>query len=127
MVSSQSLEKIREALKEILELNKEIKALLLAHSDGAPITSTLSSEEESLVLSAILATLAALNRKIVNYIPLNKFVYSTSRFEEGGIFITPVDGEYLLLVYYSKNAKLGILMRDIELLKKKLKKLLASL
>jgi len=124
MVSNKNTEKIKAVLKEFLELNKDIKALLLAHSDGTPITSTLTSEEESLVLSAILATLTALNRKIVNYIPLSKFIYSTSRFEEGGIFITTFDGEYLLLVYYSKNAKLGLLMRDIELLKRKLKGLL---
>lgn len=127
MISKERIEKIRNVLKEIIDLNKNIKALLLAHLDGSPITSTLTSEEESLILSAILATLTALNQKIVNYIPLKKFIYSTSKFEEGGIFITTVESQYLLLVYYSKTAKLGILMRDVELLKRKLKSVLAQI
>lgn len=116
--------KIRKILNELIEADTELKALLLAYMDGTPIASTLSSSTEMSVLAAILATLAALNRKIINYLPLKDFKYSTSKFEEGGIFITPIAQKYFLLVYFSKNAKLGIVLRDIELLKKKLSEIL---
>ncbi len=118
---------IQEILQSLLKRNQYIRFALLSSVEGMPIAYASSKwgfDDAEVNIAAASAVLLATSFKTATMYGLGDLDGLIMEAQNGRVFILPIDDSKLLTVFFSKNAPLNILKRDLDYTKRKIKEVI---
>ena len=119
-----------EAGKKVLEdLIKVpgVEAAVLSTFDGLPLTSTLSSMELEEKIAALTAVLTEVASRTLRELNKGESDWTITYSKDGsGILLTDIKSVGYLSIVFSKNTRLGIVLHEARIAKRKLSQIFSS-
>ena len=113
--------KVQEILRSLLEDNPDVLGSALISNDGLVMASSLSESIDQDILSAIFTALESIAQRACRQMKFGAMDKLVLLAEKGGAIICPFKKEYLLVLIRGE-AKLGIILMDVDQAIERLKK-----
>ncbi|MFX1449337.1 MAG: GTP-binding protein [Promethearchaeota archaeon] len=115
---------INKLLENYLNINDEIKATVVVDNDGLVVASTLKSDLEELVMSALTAHMQTLSERIKQEADSGYFKNLTLEMEKQKFIFNEAGPSFLLLTVVDKEASTDIIVKYAQIVSEKIAKVL---
>ena len=126
-IAEEKLVEVLKVLQELIQINPDIKGVIIASMEGFPIASYPEDifREEARVSAAIAAIFATSERNALDLV--NEHVnYIAIKTSNRYIILRLAEEDHIIAVITDEKARLGMLLRDLSVASEKLKKIFQS-
>jgi len=107
-------DKIKKILKELKENNPDVESVVLSGPDGIVIDAILPSDEDPLLMSALVASILMMSKKSVEKVKKGLLKRVLIEGEEGSILVIQTKNNSILGCVLKKKAKIGLAMIELK-------------
>ena len=107
-------DKIKKILKELKENNPDVESVVLSGPDGIVIDAILPSDEDPLLMSALVASILMMSKKSVEKVKKGLLRRVLIEGEEGSILVIQTKNNSILGCVLKKKAKIGLAMIELK-------------
>ena len=113
-MSTANTDKIKEILKELKENNPDVESVVLSGPDGIVIDAILPSDEDPLLMSALVASILMMSKKSVEKVKKGLLKRVLIEGEEGSILVIQTKNNSILGCVLKEKAKIGLAMIELK-------------
>ncbi|MCD6484338.1 MAG: roadblock/LC7 domain-containing protein [Candidatus Odinarchaeota archaeon] len=107
-------DKIKKILKKLKENNPDLESVVLSGPDGIVIDAILPSDEDPLLMSALVASILMMSKKSVEKVKKGLLKRVLIEGEEGSILVIQTKNNSILGCVLKKKAKIGLAMIELK-------------
>ncbi|MCD6458472.1 MAG: roadblock/LC7 domain-containing protein [Thermoproteales archaeon] len=117
---SSRYDQMKETLLKLIRDNPHIDFAEIVSTDGLPIISSIDSPEEESKIAAMAAAISGVAERFATELKKGKIDQVSLFADNGGVIIVSITPEAYLAVTFTAGAKLGLILHDINMARRKL-------
>ena len=125
-MSAKNKDTIKKILEDLKENNPDIESVVLSGSDGIVIDAILPSDEDPLLMSALVASILMMSMKSVEKVKKGQLKRVLIEGDEGSILVIHTKSNSILGCVLKKKKKIGLAMIELKRAANKIDKILGE-
>ena len=125
-MSGTDKDKIKEILRSIKDNNPDIESVVLSGADGIVIDAILPSDDDPLLMSALVASILMMSKKSIERVKKGQLKRVLIEGDEGSVLVIQTKNNSILGCVLREKAKIGLAMIELKRAAEKIDKALGE-